>query len=60
MKLFFRMLKSLRREKSGNTKQIKKEGREGIMDRWKENFEELLNVKCERQTRDDEEEDIQE
>ena len=29
------------------------------MDRWKESFEELLNVKCERQTEDVEEEDIQ-
>ena len=30
------------------------------MDRWKEYFEELLKVMCERQTRDDEEEDIKE
>ena len=30
------------------------------MDRWKEYFEELLNVKCERQTGDDEEEDVKE
>ena len=30
------------------------------MNGWKEYFEELLNVKCERQTGDDEEEDIKE
>ena len=29
-----------------------------IMERWNEYFEELLNVKYERQNRDDEEEDI--
>ena len=30
------------------------------MDRWKEYFEEPLNVKCERQTGDDEKENIDE
>ena len=30
------------------------------MNRWKEYFEELLNLKCERQMGDDEEEDIKE
>ena len=65
-KLFFRVLKSLRKEKSENAKQIKnKDGdilreEKEIMNRWKEYFEELLNVKCERQMGDDEEEDIME
>ena len=65
-KLFFGVLKLLRKEKSGNTKQIKnktgdilREEKE-IMDKWKEYFEELLNVKCERQTGDDEEAGIKE
>ena len=30
------------------------------MDRWKEYFEKLINVKCETQIGDDEEEDIKE
>jgi len=59
LKLFFRALISLRREKSGNTKQIKNKtgyilrDEKEIVDRWKEYFEELLNVKCERQMGDD-------
>ena len=65
-KLFFRILKSLRKEKSENTKQIKNKAgdilreEKEIMNRWKEYFEELLNVKCERQTGDEEEDDIKE
>ena len=64
--LFLRILKSLQRDKSGNTKQVKiKKGdilrkEKEILDRWKEYFEELLNVKCERQTGDYEEQDINE
>jgi len=65
-KLFFGVLRLLRKKKSENTKQIKNEKgdilreEKEIMNRWKEYFEELLNVKCERHMRDDEEEDIKE
>ena len=65
-KLLFKVLKSLRKETSKNTKQTKnKKGdilrkEKEIMNRWKEYFEELLNVKCERQVGDDEEEDSEE
>ena len=59
-KSFFRILTYLRREKLRNTKQLKNKRREKIMDRWKEYFAKLLNVKCERQTGDDEEKDIKE
>ena len=65
-KLCFRVLKSLRKEKSVNSKQVKnttgdilREEKE-IMNRWKEYFQELLNVKCERHMGDDEDEDIKE
>ena len=65
-KLSFGVLKPLRKKKTGNTKQTKNkkgdiliEDKE-IMDQWKENFEERLNVKCERQAGDDEEEDNKE
>ena len=49
-----------------NTKQIKNKNgdflreKKKIMNRWKEYFEELLNVKCERQIGNDEEENVQE
>ena len=64
-KLLFRVLKSLRKEKSENTKQIRnKDGdilreQKQNMHRWKEYFDELLNVKCERQMGDNDEEDIE-
>jgi len=65
-KLFFREFKSLLKEKSENTKQIKnKKGdilreEKEIVSEWREYFKELLNVKCERQIGDDEKDDIKE
>ena len=53
--------KSQRREKSGNTKQIKKETcLEKRRKTWIDVRNTLTNVRCERQTGDDEEEDIEE
>jgi Reverse transcriptase (RNA-dependent DNA polymerase)/Endonuclease-reverse transcriptase len=49
-KLFFRVIKTLRKQKISNALQIKnkqgdiKRGDKEIMDRWREYFEELLNV----------------
>ena len=53
------MRRKVRKHEANKKRDILREEKD-IMDIWKEYFQELLNVKCEKQTGDGEEEGIQE